>query len=289
MNLFPSRPHSVTETLVTPPATCLLALILFAPPAAARAGSVVPFFFGASGDQEVPPVETPARGGCHAALDQPAAQLNITCAHDVVDAVAAHIHAGAPGVSGPVVFDLGDPSESPFAAMWAGLSADEVAALLAGELYVNIHSMAHPDGEVRGQIVEGTVDLAFTADQGQVVPPTGSAATASCSTDRNPDTGVFTVGCGHDVAMAVEAHIHLGAVGVAGPVVLDLGDPTSPFEASTLLLPPELAQLAAGLLYLDIHSVPFPHGEIRGQMVTDRLFADGFESGDTSAWAATVP
>ena len=162
--------------------------------------------------------------------------------------------------------------------------------LLAGVLYVNIHSRAHPDGELRGQIVHGAIDdLVFCPDGAQVAPPTGSGATASCTADFSNGVTQFHIACSHDVALPVAAHVHRGAVGVNGPVLLDLGDPTSPFQVTSLLLPPELAELAAGLLYLDIHSETFPEGEIRGQIVTHRLFEDGFESGDTSAWAATVP
>jgi hypothetical protein len=266
----------------------LLGLVLLAAPTPSGAGSVTPFVFGAAGEQEVPPVETAATGGCYAVLD--VTQVNITCAHDVVDASAAHIHRGAPGVAGPIVFNLGDPSTSPFFASWADLTPREIADLLAGDLYVNIHSNANPTGEIRGQIVERTIDdFVFFPDEGQEVPPTGSEATGICSGDLSDDVITLAVGCSHDVFMPTAAHIHRGGAGVNGPILFNLGDPTSPIMSVAALLPPDIAELAAGLLYVNIHSAAFPGGEIRGQMVVEQIFADGFESGDTSAWTHTVP
>jgi CHRD domain len=35
----------------------------------------------------------------------------------------------------------------------SALSADQVTAIKTGNAYVNIHTAAHPDGEIRGQLV----------------------------------------------------------------------------------------------------------------------------------------
>jgi hypothetical protein len=49
---------------------------------------------------------------------------------------------------------LGDAA-SPITATWS-LTAADVPARLAGGLYVNMHSSAFPDGEIRGQIDQGS-------------------------------------------------------------------------------------------------------------------------------------
>ena len=109
------------------------------------------FVFHLRGEQEVPPVPSVASGGCMGQLDQPGATLALTCVHDVVGATVMHIHKGAPGVNGPILFDLGDPA-SPVTATWTGMTASDITDLLAGNLYINIHTSGRPSGEIRGQI-----------------------------------------------------------------------------------------------------------------------------------------
>ncbi len=245
---------------------------------------------GLDGEQEVPPITTAATGGCMGVLDEPAAEFAITCAHDVEMATAAHIHDGIAGMGGPVVFDLGDPSISPFSATWTELTANDIADLMGGAFYVNIHSKGNPSGEIRGQIVERTIDsFVFLADESQQVPPSGSSATGKCSGDLSDDATMLTVSCSHDVSMPTAAHIHNAPTGVNGPVIFNFGDPTSPFMGTASVSPADVAEFVGRFYYVNIHSEAFPGGEIRGQMVAELLFEDGFESGDTSSWSTTVP
>ncbi len=77
----------------------------------------------------------------------------------------------------------------------------------------------------------------------------------------------------------VAAHLHLGAEGVNGPVVADLGDGIRnngiqiSIDASDLTGPlggesfvSLLNELAAGNIYLNLHTEAFPAGELRGQV-----------------------
>lgn len=50
----------------------------------------------------------------------------------------------------------------------------------------------------------------------------------------------------------------------------------------------QLTNLQAGDLYLNVHTTGFGGGAIRGQ-VLPAMFADGFESGDLSAWSSSTP
>jgi hypothetical protein len=166
------------------------------------------FVFDVSGVQEVPPVATDARGGCHGVLDQGAATFSVTCVHDVTGSTAAHIHRAPAGVNGPIVFNLGDPA-SPIAATWSGMSPADVADLLAGNLYVNVHSAALPAGEIRGQILPRTVDTVyFTADGAQSIPPSATTATATCTADLDGPATSLGIGCTHDVPSPTAATIH---------------------------------------------------------------------------------
>ena len=62
----------------------------------------------------------------------------------------AHIHLAAPGSHGDIVFPL--PAGSPKGGSIT-LGDGDLADLLAGLLYVNIHSGTYPGGEIRGQMV----------------------------------------------------------------------------------------------------------------------------------------
>ena len=77
----------------------------------------------------------------------------------------AHIHAPGPaGVNGPVVFNLltnaigGTPIQAGNVTIYAwsgtlgGDTASILANLIAGDAYINVHSVAFPGGEIRGQI-----------------------------------------------------------------------------------------------------------------------------------------
>jgi len=105
-----------------------------------------------SGDQETPPVSTPARGtgvfnfGNDGAVSGKVTTTGIT-------ATAAHIHEAPAGKAGGVIIPLVKDGDNTWAVP-AGtkLSSAQEAAYKAGDLYVNVHSDAHKDGEIRGQI-----------------------------------------------------------------------------------------------------------------------------------------
>ena len=71
----------------------------------------------------------------------------------------AHIHQGAPGVSGPIVIDFTPrlPVGSSTAGTISGagsrpLTGEEQTTLFSGGMYFNIHTPANPGGEIRGQL-----------------------------------------------------------------------------------------------------------------------------------------
>lgn len=76
---------------------------------------------------------------------------------------AGHIHLGATGINGPVVYPI---SGTPGGTDWFShdvflFTEAQEADLLAGNLYVNIHSTTFPGGEIRGQIVPAPASLAL--------------------------------------------------------------------------------------------------------------------------------
>jgi hypothetical protein len=105
-----------------------------------------------SGDHEVPPVSTTASGiGVIKVADDGSVSGSVTTRG--MDGAAAHIHIGAAGKNGPVIVPLVKTADG----VWsvppgAKLTADQLRAYQAGELYVNVHTAANKGGEIRAQL-----------------------------------------------------------------------------------------------------------------------------------------
>ena len=131
--------------------------------------------FGAhlAGSREVPPVTTEGSAIARFALNR-----NGTLSYDlwatgpIEDAMATHIHLGAHGQNGPIVaflfeaaagvdFERGDliargildDTNVIARAGFTNTIGELVERLRQGRAYVNLHTVAHPSGEIRGQIV----------------------------------------------------------------------------------------------------------------------------------------
>lgn len=106
-----------------------------------------------TGGEEVPPVSTAASGygsvWVNAADKTVHAKVTVTG----MKATAAHIHQGAAGANGPVIVPFTRTGDDTFEAPAATKLTDaQYDAYKAGNTYVNVHSAAHPGGEVRSQL-----------------------------------------------------------------------------------------------------------------------------------------
>jgi hypothetical protein len=105
-----------------------------------------------TGTQEVPAVMTRARGSGVIRIATSGAVSGRIVTRGV-KATMAHIHEAAPGKNGPPIIVLKrGPKGTWVVPAGAKLSRREYKAFLAGDLYVNVHSLAHPGGEIRGQL-----------------------------------------------------------------------------------------------------------------------------------------
>lgn len=126
-----------------------------------------------SGDQEVIPVETDARGDAKFLVNWTETEIEfefeVKNGEGILGAVGAHIHCAPRGENGPIaVFLAGQAAPGGFqgkvemkgtftgsqlAVTACGTTiAELVSSMLGGNTYVNVHSVANPPGEVRGQI-----------------------------------------------------------------------------------------------------------------------------------------
>jgi hypothetical protein len=109
--------------------------------------------FGADldGRQEVPVNDSTFSGACTGLLNAGGSELLLTCTHDVPNPTAGHVHLAPPGVAGPIICPFPGNAASPIQVV-CPLTPDLLAALQQGNTYVNIHTAAHPPGEIRGQL-----------------------------------------------------------------------------------------------------------------------------------------
>ncbi|MDQ6723649.1 MAG: CHRD domain-containing protein [Thermoproteota archaeon] len=151
-----------------------------------------------SGQNEVPIVNTTATGVSEFKMLSKSVGFSVN-ATGIQGVTGGHIHLGKPGQNGPVVATL---ISSPVATNKVAVSGKIVASALEGPLkgkkltdlvsamkkgnaYVNIHTVKHPNGEIRGDITSSTSTTAMkhstTAMKHSTTPKTSSSKKTSTS------------------------------------------------------------------------------------------------------------
>ena len=104
-----------------------------------------------TGAQEVPPVNTQAKGsGTFRVKEDGTITGSVTT--EGMQGFMAHIHHGAKGQNGPVIIPLVKNGDTYSVPEGKKLSAQQMEWLKGGDLYVNVHSPSHKGGEVRAQL-----------------------------------------------------------------------------------------------------------------------------------------
>ena len=106
-----------------------------------------------SGANESTPNASAATGTATLIFNTTTKIFTVSVTYSGVTATNGHIHKGAVGVSGGVIFGF-SPFASPISFTSAALDATQEADLNANLYYVNIHSAAFPGGEIRGQLIK---------------------------------------------------------------------------------------------------------------------------------------
>ena len=131
--------------LTAPSLPLVVALSLFGGSAWAADVSLV-------GGNEVPPVQTSARGNSTIEI---AADGSVSGSVKTtgIAGTMAHIHQGPAGKNGPVIVPLTQEADGQWAVPpGAKLTSEQMKSFKSGDLYVNVHSEAHKGGEIRAQL-----------------------------------------------------------------------------------------------------------------------------------------
>lgn len=110
-----------------------------------------------TGAQQVPPVQTDATGTADLTYDPATRLITWSVIYNGLSgpATMAHFHGpAAEGKNGPPVIWLAEKGAtvaSPIKGQ-ATLTPEQAQQLMAGEWYINVHTQANPNGEIRGQV-----------------------------------------------------------------------------------------------------------------------------------------
>jgi hypothetical protein len=248
-----------------------------------------------SGRSEVPSIISQASGEVMATLD--GNELTVTGTFtdlsspvDTEIAGGAHLHLGYAGQNGPVEIVLTpnlmlgnrsgtfDAADNTFT-----LTQMQMDALMARQMYVNIHTTNFGGGELRGQVLPQadatyTVQLSGSNEVPSIISNGSGQLALDLVGNELTVSGAFSgMDADFDANVAGGAHLHLGMPGENGPVDILLnatvdadlrGGLFAPFENTFTLTEAQIEALAAREYYVNIHTTAFPGGELRGQ-VTD--------------------
>lgn len=246
-----------------------------------------------SGNHEPFPVLSQANGDVTITLNGDTLTVDgtfsgVTSGVDTSIGGGAHIHTGMAGMNGGVLLalkptlsdGLGDGAFE-VASNTFVLDEDMKSALDQRALYINVHSIDHSGGEIRGQILpqadeyysanlfgsNATVSAMTDAIGSVVLELTGNTVTVSGSFSNLSTTLATNVAGG--------IHIHEGVAGRNGGILQGL-NVTLADDSLSAIIPADqntfdvtddqLISLRAGGWYVNVHSARFGGGEIRGQL-----------------------
>ncbi|MEO6884491.1 MAG: CHRD domain-containing protein [Bacteroidia bacterium] len=232
-----------------------------------------------TGAQETPSVATSASGVASFMLNPTQDTMCVSMAFNGLSGAitGVHVHVGTPGVAGGVITNL-TPSvtgnQLHAFLTGANLTSAMVANYLAGNYYVNVHTAANPNGEIRGQLnLESDYNYTINANGAQETPSVTTSAYAFGSIHLSQDQTVLTLNLiANGLSGSITgAHLHYGKVGVAGGVAINFSSDVfgNIVSGNVKTTPAFLDSLAIGHVYFNIHTAANPGGEIRGQVLTN--------------------
>jgi hypothetical protein len=239
-----------------------------------------------TGAQETPAVVTVGNGTGGIIFDP--ASTGITGGVTVFGITPASVSLmqGASGTAGTQVVQLGTAGDGHtfFIPASTTLTAGQITALFAGQLYFDVFTAAHPatgTGEIRGQLELQSGVLAAVADM-DFAQETAGGTDLTCTGKTTTGQGtvivdratrlILTSYMTHNVTNANLSHIHTstGPTTAGGVIINFVPGPTLAYPSDTTvpLSAVNVSDFLADFLYFNIHSATdgCPSGEIRGNI-----------------------
>jgi hypothetical protein len=169
----------------------------------------------------------------------------------------------------------------------SGVSANTIKRLLISNLTFIVHTVAYPNGEIRGAVIRYAREgLTMNCTGSQVVSPVATPAYGSgiVSVGRGDDNIHYMWVVGGLSSVATGAHFNHNIVGQNGPIIYDMstfmsaqnGDASAfgywKSTDSNPFLVSHSKQFQTDSIYLEITNALYPNGELRGQVVKGTIF-----------------
>ncbi len=204
-------------------------------------------------------------------------------AYGLSDSITAiHIHDGLAGTGGAVSHDMSSGiNGNRVMGMITGLSASDAAKMLRGENYINLHTAANANGEIRGQLYKyarNGYNMWLNGDQQSPAISVNGMGSGIVSVDRDMTNAHIMVVYSGLTDSTLSAHFHNAPVDSSGPVIYDLSswlsltgnddaafgywdsaDVATPFNSS------HAAMFWDEEMYINVHTDAYNSGELRSQ------------------------
>ena len=232
-------------------------------------------------ESTVPPANAPGASGTGSiTVDTVSGAISgsVTVFGTTGQPTAAHVHQGGVGEAGPIVVGMESSEDGTVWTIPTGsaLDADGVQAFIEGNLYINVHTEANAPGELRVQLVDGnSITLSMLElDPDSTVPPAnapGASGTGSVTVNTVSGAISGSITVSGTTGQPTVAHVHLGGVGEAGPIVIGLDGNSDgsvwTIPAGSVLDAASIQAFIEGNLYINVHTEANAPGELRVQLV----------------------
>jgi Cu/Zn superoxide dismutase len=249
-------------------------VLVFSAADAARKPVTKTFHVALTGESEDPAADPVATGTATIKVRSDGRVCYQIAAKNLPRAVAAHIHKGKAGVSGNVVVALKTPNAAGNAKGCRKASKKLARTMMKspGAFYVNVHTAEFPNGAIRGQLKGSSTKTFGTTVKRTLVGTSEPNATGTAVVRFRPDDGLvcYRLTVANITLPAFAAHIHKGAAGVNGNVVVPFTAPgangTSDgcVAADKSLIDQILGDLSG--YYVNVHTTEHKGGAIRAQL-----------------------